>query len=129
MQALSLVRIVLNTIDNHFHRCQKVDDPTLCAASSAYSREVSQGSIGGNETEHPADSPPQSPGLFPGGGRITLVTGGPHTEARAQYVADHKSAFTPVGQDTRGMTMHGHLKLGSIGSEDSRKQRKNNESK
>ncbi|XP_069937362.1 protein unc-79 homolog isoform X2 [Cherax quadricarinatus] len=128
MQALSLVRIVLNTIDNHFHRCQKVDDPTLCAASSAYSREVSQGSIGGNETEHPADSPPQSPGLFPGGGRITLVTGGPHTEARAQYVADHKSAFTPVGQDTRGMTMHGHLKLGSIGSEDSRKQRKNNES-
>ncbi|KAG7162816.1 unc-79-like 2 [Homarus americanus] len=37
-QALSLVRIVLNTLDSHHHRCRKVDDPTLCAASSAYSR-------------------------------------------------------------------------------------------
>lgn len=37
-QALSLVRIVLNTIENHYHRCRKVDDPTMCAASSAYSR-------------------------------------------------------------------------------------------
>lgn len=32
------MRIVLNTLDNHFHRCRKVDDPTLCGASSAYSR-------------------------------------------------------------------------------------------
>nr|XP_045612898.1 protein unc-79 homolog isoform X4 [Procambarus clarkii] len=110
-QALSLVRIVLNTIDNHYHRCRKVDDPTLCGASSAYSREVSQGSIGGNETEHPGDSPPQSPGLFPGSGRVAHVTGGPHTEPR-----------------TQGVTMHSHLKLASVGSEDSRKQRKNNES-
>ncbi|XP_071543773.1 protein unc-79 homolog isoform X4 [Panulirus ornatus] len=126
-QALALVRLVLNTIDNHYHRCRKVDDPTLCGASSAYSREVSQGSIGGNEAEHPGESPPLSPGLFPGGSRITVSTGGPHSEPRAQYFADHKSAFVPIGQDTRGMTVHSHHKLGTGGSEDSKKQRKNNE--
>lgn len=42
-QALSLVRVVLNTLDSHFHRCRKVDDPALCGASSAYSRGVSVG--------------------------------------------------------------------------------------
>ena len=43
-QALSLVRVVLNTLDSHFHRCRKVDDPALCGASSAYSR-------GGSESD------------------------------------------------------------------------------
>lgn len=42
-QALSLVRIVLNTLDSYFHRCRKVDDPALCGASSAYSRGRSVG--------------------------------------------------------------------------------------
>ncbi|XP_042883659.1 protein unc-79 homolog isoform X4 [Penaeus japonicus] len=123
-QALSLVRIVLNTIENHYHRCRKVDDPTMCAASSAYSREVSQGSIGGNEGEHPVESPPLSPGAYPGG-RITFSTGGHHADPRAQYFAETKSAFVPVGQESKSIqALHGHHKS----AEESRKQRKNNES-
>ncbi|XP_066975472.1 protein unc-79 homolog isoform X11 [Macrobrachium rosenbergii] len=98
-QALSLVQIVLNTIDNHYHRCKKIDDPTLCAASSAYSREVSQGSLGGNDGEHQGESPPLSPSVFPGAGRIT-VTKGVAQETRAQY-HDQKAVYAPTMQDTR----------------------------
>ncbi|XP_047487267.1 protein unc-79 homolog [Penaeus chinensis] len=124
-QALSLVRIVLNTIENHYHRCRKVDDPTMCAASSAYSREVSQGSIGGNEGDHPVESPPLSPGAHPGG-RITLITGSHHADPRAQYFVDAKSAFVPVGQESKSIqALHGHHKSAT---DEGRKQRKNNES-
>ncbi|XP_050714372.1 protein unc-79 homolog isoform X4 [Eriocheir sinensis] len=118
-QALSLVRIVLNTLDNHFHRCRKVDDPTLCGASSAYSREVSQGSIGGNEVDHgTADSPPPSPSLHPASTRGHLFSAPLH-----QLISEHRSAFVPVGsQDSRGAL--GHLKLSA---EEARKLRKANE--
>lgn len=118
-QALSLVRVVLNTLDSHFHRCRKVDDPALCGASSAYSRELSQGSIGGNEGDHGGgESPPPSPGLHPAPTRFHPTSGAPH-----QFYSNHRSAFVPVGGiDSRGI--HGHLKLGG---EDSRKPRKANE--
>lgn len=62
--------------------------------------EVSQGSIGGNEGDHPVESPPLSPGAHPGG-RITLITGGLHADPRAQYFAETKSAFVPIGQESK----------------------------
>ncbi|XP_064117132.1 protein unc-79 homolog isoform X3 [Macrobrachium nipponense] len=120
-QALSLVQIVMNTIDNHYHRCKKIDDPTLCAASSAYSREVSQGSIGGNDGEHQGESPPLSPSVFPGAGagRIT-VTKGVAQETRAQY-HDQKAVYVPTIQDSRSVVLYETMK-----QIEDRKSRKNN---
>ncbi|KAK3873352.1 hypothetical protein Pcinc_021639 [Petrolisthes cinctipes] len=131
-QVVSLVRIVLNTLDAHCHRCRKVDDPTVCGASSAYSREVSQGSLG-NEGEQlgGGESPPPSPGLHPGGG--TAGGGRPAVfttftdPARTQYLTEHKSAFTPVSQDARGVTVLGQHKLGPAAADEARKHRKNND--
>ncbi|KAB7495482.1 Uncoordinated protein 79 [Armadillidium nasatum] len=44
----SLIKIILMTLENHFHRCRKVIDTNI-AANLAYSREQSQGSIGAQE--------------------------------------------------------------------------------
>ncbi|XP_068237998.1 protein unc-79 homolog isoform X5 [Palaemon carinicauda] len=119
-QALSLVRIVLNTIDNHFHRCKKIDDPTLCAASSAYSREVSQGSLGGNEGDHQGESPPLSPNVFPGTGRATAVKG-VAPETRPQY-HDQKATYVPPVQERGSVVVYETMK-----QNEERKAKKNND--
>ena len=79
----------------------------LCGEiTSCYFAEVSQGSLGGNDGEHPGESPPLSPGVFPGGGRTTVVTKGvSQSENRTQYIYDQKAAYIPNIQDTRLVTI------------------------
>ncbi|XP_055589112.1 protein unc-79 homolog isoform X2 [Uranotaenia lowii] len=66
-QIQNLVRLVINSLDSHFHQCRRIPATVVMDVPSTRSRDLSQPSLGTEQDDKLQETPPLSP-LFPSEG-------------------------------------------------------------
>ncbi|XP_058827136.1 protein unc-79 homolog isoform X1 [Topomyia yanbarensis] len=66
-QIQNLVRIIINSLDSHFHQCRRIPATVIMDMPTTRSRDMSQPSLGTEQDDKLQETPPPSP-LFPSEG-------------------------------------------------------------